>query len=155
MKRTLLAAVLTLMTAPAFAQDTTALAEQYVNMPEVQTMISEMFSPEAIANQFEATLPPGMTVTEDQKARVGELMSAEMSAIRPRMQELMISGSAETFSAPELRALIDFYSSEHGAAIMTKMQPFFTSVMNKIAPEMQAMQARIAPELIKILQEPK
>jgi len=155
MKRTILAAALTLMTAPAFAQDTTELAGQYVNMPEVQTMISEMFSPTAMANQVEATLPPGMVISPDQKQRIGQLMSGEMIAVRPRMEELMISGSAATFTAAELTALIDFYSSEHGAAIMGKMQPFFTSVMNQLAPEMQAMQLRLAPQLIQILQEPK
>lgn len=153
MKRTLIAAALTLMTTPAFAQDTTELAEQYVTLPEVQTMISEMFSPQALANQIASSLPPEMTITDDQKARIGALMADEMSAMRPRLEDLLIAGSAETFSAPELQTLIDFYSSEHGAAIMRKMQPFFTEVMSQMQPEMVAMQQRLAPEIVKILQE--
>ena len=64
----------------------------------------------------------------------------------------MICGSAQTFSAAELQALIDFYGSEHGAAIMTKMQPFMAPVMGQLAPEMQALQAKVGPEIAQIMQ---
>ncbi|MEM6305294.1 MAG: DUF2059 domain-containing protein [Pseudomonadota bacterium] len=140
------------MAFPAVGQDTTELAQQYVNMPEVQNMITEMFSPATMGAQIAATLPPGVTLTPNQQTRIGEVMSAAMNDLRPRMEELMISGSAETFSAQELQALIAFYSSEHGAAVMTKMTPFMTSVMGQLAPEMQALQQKVTPQIIQIMQ---
>lgn len=152
MKKIAYAAAFALLSTPVFAQDTTALAEQYVNMPEVQTMIDDMFSPDTMANQFAASLPPNVTLTDDQKSQIGTLMSGAMNDLRPRLEELMTSGSAETFSAAELQALIDFYGSEHGSAIMSKMQPFFTNVMAQMAPEMQEMQQKITPQLIQIIQ---
>ena len=153
MKKLYLATALVLLTTPLFAQDATELAQQYVEMPEIQNMITEMFSPTSLANQMAATLPPSVKITDDQKQRIGEVMSAAMNEMRPRMQELMVSGSAQTFSTDELQALIDFYGSEHGAAIMTKMTPFMTNVMGQMAPEMQALQATITPQIIKIMQE--
>lgn len=79
-------------------------------------------------------------------------MSEAMNELRPRLEELMVTGSAEVFTAPELQALIDFYRSEHGAAIMSKMQPLMAQTMGQLAPEMQALQQRVAPEIIKIMQ---
>jgi len=52
-----------------------------------------------------------------------------------------------------LQALIDFYGSEHGAAVMSKMQPFMASIMGKLQPEMQALQAQVGPKIVEILQE--
>ncbi|MGJ8615398.1 MAG: DUF2059 domain-containing protein [Sulfitobacter sp.] len=153
MKNLCLTTALILLTAPVFAQDANDLAKQYVNMPEVQNMITEMFSPTMLADQMAATLPPGVTITDDQKQRIGTVMSEAMNDLRPRMEELMISGSAETFNTDELQALIDFYGSEHGAAIMTKMTPFMTNVMGKLGPEMQTLQAKITPQIIEIMQE--
>ncbi len=76
-----------------------------------------------------------------------------MNDLRPRLEALMISSSADTFSADELQALIDFYSSEHGAAVMTKMTPFMADVMGKLQPEMQALQLKVGPEIARIMQE--
>ena len=38
----------------------------------------------------------------------------------------------------ELRALIDFYSYEHGASVMTKMQPFMQRTMGQLNPAMMS-----------------
>ena len=153
LRRMMFATATALLTLPALAQDTTTLAQEYVNMPQVQNMITEMFSPAAMGAQVVAGLPPNVTVNADQQQRIGTLMSDAMNDIRPRMEALMISGSAEVFSVEELRALIDFYGSEHGASVMTKMTPFMTNVMGRLAPEMQALQQKITPQLIQILQE--
>lgn len=137
----------------AAAQDTTALAQQYVNMPQVQQMVTDMFAPDAMGAQVVSSLPPNMSVTPDQQQRIGAVMSEAMNNLRPRMEELMVSGSADVFSAEELQALIDFYGSEHGAAVMSKMQPFMASIMGKLQPEMQALQAQVGPKIVEILQE--
>lgn len=153
MKHLFQIAAFTLLATPVLAQDTTELARQYTNMPEVQNMITEMFSPETLSAQMVASLPPGVTMTATQQSRIGQVMSVAMNELRPRLEEIMISGSAETFSADELKALIAFYSSEHGGAVMSKMSPFMASVMGGLAPEMQEMQAKLMPQIIEIMQE--
>jgi hypothetical protein len=152
MKRLHLAAAFVLLSTPTFAQDTTALAEQYTNMAPVQNMITTMFSPEAMGNQIALSLPPTISLSDEQKGEIGVLMSTAMNELRPRLQELMISSTAQTFTAPELEALIGFYGSEHGASIMTKMQPLMANVMAELAPEMQAMQAKVGPDIVRIIQ---
>ncbi len=120
-------------------------------MPQVQNMISSMFSPDAMGKQVALNLPPSITLTDEQQNSIGVIMSEAMNDIRPRMEALLISSTAETFSVDELQALIDFYVSEHGATIMTKMQPLMASVMGELAPDMQALQAKVGPEIVKII----
>lgn len=152
MKRLSLAAAFVLLSTPAFAQDTLALAKEYTNMPQVQNMISAMFSPKSLGEQVALSMPPNITLTDEQQSQIGQVMSDAMNDLRPRMEELMISSTAETFSVGELQALIDFYGSEHGANIMTKMQPLMTRVMGQLGPDMQAMQAKVGPDIMRIMQ---
>lgn len=152
MKRFAFAAAFALLSGPGIAQDTTELATQYTNMPQVQNMISTMFSPKALGDQVALGLPPNITLTDEQKNQIGVVMSEAMNGLRPRLEALMITSTAETFSVPELQALIDFYGSEHGANIMTKMQPLMASVMGQLAPDMQALQAQVGPEIVRIIQ---
>jgi hypothetical protein len=142
------------LSAPAFAQDVRALAEEYVRMPEVQQMISDMFTPESMAAQFKLGLPPGMTITDDQSQKIGVLMSEVMTGFRPRMEQLMIDGSAKYFTADELQALIDFYRSEHGASVMSKMQPYMQEVMGAMMPQMMGEMQKVGPEIQAILSTP-
>ena len=104
-----LAVAFALMALPAASQDNRALAQQYVELPTVQKMMDDLFAPEALAGGVLAQLPPGMQVSQDQATRLGETMAKSMASLRPRMVELMITGSAATFSAAELEALIAFY----------------------------------------------
>ncbi len=150
-----LATALCLALAPvAMAQDVQALAEEYVAMPEVQQMITDMFSPESMAAQFKTGLPPGMELTDSQSERIGILMSETMNSFRPRMEELMISSSAKHFSAEELQALIDFYRSEHGASVMAKMQPYMQDIMGTMMPEMMTAMQNVGGEIQTIMSTP-
>jgi hypothetical protein len=135
------------------AQTVEELAQKYANMPQIEKMMDDMFSPEAMANQFAAGIPANVPITDEKKAKIGALLSEKLNEFRPRMKELMVESSAGTFSAEELSALIDFYGSKHGSSVMAKMQPFFQNVMTKMAPEMQAMQMGLMPEIIAIIQE--
>lgn len=153
MKSLPLAAALVLMAFPVAAQDQRALAQQYVELPTVQKMMDDLFAPEALANGVLAQLPPGMQVTPNQVARLGTTMATSMESLRPRMVELLIAGSASTFSAPELEALIAFYQSEHGAAIMEKMPVFMQATMQQMAPDVQAIQVELGPQIEAILRE--
>jgi hypothetical protein len=136
----------------ALAQSALDLAEEYATMPEVQQMMDEMFSPESMIAQFEMNLPASVVLTDDQRTRVGTLLSDTMNEMKPRMQEMMIAGSAKYFSVDELQALIDFYRSEHGASVMSKMQPFFQETMAQLAPEIQQKMQDVGPQIIEIIQ---
>ena len=148
MNRLLISIALTvaLSTSASSQSPTLALAQEYANLPGVQGMMDEMSSPQAMAAQFGTQLPPNVQLSPEQQLQIGGILSGVMQELRPRMTELMISGSAETFTANELEALIAFYSSEHGASVMTKMQPFMLGVMAKIGPEMQQAQQAVLPQ---------
>ena len=144
----------TLLAAPVAAdEDRLALAQEYASMPEVQSMIDAMFSPASMAAQMEANLPPGITLTESQRDRIGVILSDALDTIRPQMMETMVTASAETFTAPELEALIAFYGSEHGGAVMTKMQPFMQRTMGQLSPAVTATMQSVTPKIVAILQE--
>ena len=149
------AAVLAALALPVAAQDTRALAEQYVQMPGVQKMLDDMLAPEALIAQLSASLPPGSVLTDDQKTRIGAVMSESMGAMRPQMEAAMIDASASTFTAPEITALIAFYQSPEGASVMAKMQPMMVQVMGKIGPEMATVQQTMIPKVMAIMQEPQ
>ncbi|RME18825.1 MAG: DUF2059 domain-containing protein [Alphaproteobacteria bacterium] len=141
------------LAAPAFADEATDLARQYAEMPAVQGMFDDVFSPEAMAQQFRAGLPADMTISDDQLARVGGILSGMLDKLRPQLTEIMISSMASQFSPAEISALIDFYASEHGAAVMRKMQPYMQDVMAQFMPLMQAEQQQVLPQIIDIMKE--
>lgn len=151
MKHIALAALLSFSLSTAQAQTSEELAKTYVNMPEVQQMMTDMFSPQSMAAQVMASMPPGVVLSETQQVAIGELISSEMNTLRPKLEELMEATTAEIFTAEEIDALITFYSSEHGAAIMGKMGPMMQQVMGALAPDMQTMQTRITPKMIEIM----
>ncbi|MEJ6392075.1 DUF2059 domain-containing protein [Gymnodinialimonas sp. 2305UL16-5] len=130
---------LTLALAPlgAQAQSTAELAQEYADLPAVQEMMSAMFSPEASAQQLAATLPPGMTLTDEQMSEIGVIISEELIDFQPRLETLMVEAMAETFTEEEIQAMIDFYSTEIGASILIQTQPMFTNIMTQLGPEMQ------------------
>ncbi len=151
MKHVIFALALGLSTSVAQAQSTADLAKQYIEMPQVQEMISEMFSPQNMTAQMMASMPPGITFTEEQQAQLGQVLSDEMNAMRPKLEGLMEATTAELFTVEEISALITFYSSEHGASVMKKMTPMMQNVMGAMAPDLQAMQQRLTPKIIEIL----
>ncbi|MEP3633104.1 MAG: DUF2059 domain-containing protein [Shimia thalassica] len=135
------------------ASDVESLAREYVAMPQVQQMMEDMFSPSSMAAQMTAALPAHVQLTDEQVQKIGTIMSKNMIELKPKLEEIMYRSSIATFDAEELRALIDFYSSETGASVMAKMQPFMQTTMTELAPEIQSVQQKIVPEIAKILQE--
>lgn len=142
--KTLLLSFGILLAAPAaWSQSTQELAQEYNDLPAVQRMMDEMFSPEASAAQFRASLPPGVPLSDEQALAVGEIMSGVLMGLRPRMEELQVGAIAEVFSEEEIQAMIEFHSTEIGANILIKTQPMFQRVMGDLTPEIvQAMSAK-------------
>jgi len=149
---TRLIALLALLATPVAAQDIAELAEDYVNLPANQQMISEMFAPESMASQFETGLPPGVTLSDTQRSEIGALLSGVLTDLRPDIEAAMISASATHFTEDELTALIDFYSSEAGAGVLLKMQPFFQDYMGEIQPAMMSRIEGVLPEIGRIME---
>lgn len=140
------------LASPLGAQDITQLAQDYVNMPEIQTMMADMFAPDAVLAQFKASLPASIELNSDQETRIGALLSNAMLEMKPQLEGLMIDGLTEHFSADEIAALIDFYSSEHGASVMTKMQPFMQDVLAQLAPQLNSTMQDVSPRIVEIIQ---
>jgi hypothetical protein len=138
---------------PLTAQSTLELARQYAEMPEVQVMFDDMFAPEVLAEQFRLGVPAEVEISEAQLEKIGVVMAEMMAQLRPGLTEIMIDGMAKAFTAEEITALIDFYGSEHGAAVMRKMQPYMQDVMAQFIPLINAEQQKILPELVAIIQE--
>ena len=146
------AALALALTSPVTAQDVRALAQAYVDLPANRQMMADMLSPQSMAAQFAAGLPPGTPVTEAQLAEIGTLLANSMADVLPLMRESMIDTAATTFTEAELRALTDFYSSEVGSSILLKMQPFFQTTMAEIQPRILQQTQAIVPQIIAILQ---
>ena len=153
MRRTFTAIALAVLAQGAAAQDTRALAEGYVALPANQEMMDAMLGADAMAAQFAAGLPAGIELTEDQLARIGEVMAGAMGPLRPRMEDLMIEVSAATFTEAELRALTEFYSSPEGASVLVKTQGYFQQVMAELTPEIVGAMEAVNPEVIAIVTE--
>ena len=152
-KRTFHAAITAMVLAtPLQAQTAQDLAAQYVAMPEIQQMMADMFAPEAMAQQFASGLPAGMQISAEQSSAIGTLLSGVMNDIKPKMEDLMREGTARHFSVDEIKALMAFYSSEHGASIMTKMQPFFQEIMGQLQPAINQNMQSVMPKIVEILQ---
>ncbi|MEM1077944.1 MAG: DUF2059 domain-containing protein [Pseudomonadota bacterium] len=137
---------------PAMAQDTRSLAEEYVNLPAVQDMMDDMFSPEAMAIQFRAGLPPNVPITDAQVGEIAKLLSRELDTLRPRFSEVLVASATEVMTAEELEAMIGFYSTDVGASILRKTQTVMSVYMQQLGPEIAGLQQRILPEVAQILQ---
>lgn len=147
------AALVGLAPAASQAQDVRGLAEVYADLPEVQSMWDDLFSPLSLANQFRLGVPMSVDISRDKLDRIGALLSRQMEALRPNMRALMIDTMATSFTADELAALIAFYRSEHGAAVMTKMPLFTTRYSAALAPMIQSAQREVAGAIAAIMAE--
>ncbi|MCK0166568.1 DUF2059 domain-containing protein [Jannaschia sp. S6380] len=133
--------------------DIEALARDYVMLPANHAMMDQMLGADTLAAQFAASLPPQVDLRPETMAEVGVLMEETMAPLRPRMEELMVEGAAETFSEAELRALINFYSTPEGEGVLMKMQPYFTRTMGELTPEIMAAMSTRQDDLMAIMEE--
>lgn len=135
------------------AENRKDLARQYIELPGVQRMMADMFSPESMMVQLKASLPREAKVSNSKKRRMSRVLSQGMMQLRPHMEKIMISESARVFSKAELKAMIAFYASKEGASILTKMPQFMERSMGKLGPQIQRVQKAVAPALFKIIKE--
>lgn len=157
MKQTLasaaVAVALLLSTSIAQAESRAELARQYIELPSVQRMVEDMFSPEAMLNQLKVSLPRSANVSDSKKRRMSRVLSQGMKQLQPSFEKIMISESARVFTKAELKALVVFYSSKEGASILAKMPQFMDRSMTKLAPQMQKVQKAVEPALHQIIRD--
>lgn len=137
----------------AQAQSRLELARQYVQLPGVQKMMTEMFSPDTMYQQMKASIPPNAKISNYKKRRIGNVMSQAMMQLLPAFNKIMIKDAARVFTKAELKAMIAFYSTPEGAAILAKTVTFSNRALSQLAPQMQQMQQAVAPAIIKILKD--
>jgi len=145
------AAFLALAASAAFARDDDearrAAAETYVALPAVREMIAGTLDPDALVAQFRATVPVADQLTESQFRTLAEIATEEIGAIRPQMMETMRDQAAETFTLAELEALVAFYGSPEGEAILGKTGPFMQEYMRALGPTLQTTMRTISERI--------
>ena len=137
----------------AHAQTRAELAHQYVQLPAVQAMMSDMISPETFASQIQAGLPSDLDITSNQKQRIGNLLAEKMAPLLPKLERQMIKAAAEIYTVAELQAVIEFYSSDLGVSILSKSADFMTASMGEVQQDIMQVSAEAIPEIISILEE--
>lgn len=139
---------------PASAQSPEALdaAKRYLETPGMREMIDSMSSPEMMTQGILSSLPPNMEVTDEQVTRIGEIMSEAFSAIQPEMERIMLESTARHFTVEEIEAMIEFYSSDIGASVMSKMQPYMQDSMQQMIPQLTQVQQQVMPQIVEIIQ---
>ena len=137
----------------AQAQSRIELARQYVQLPGVQKMMTEMFSPDTMYEQMKASIPPQAKISNSKKRRIGNVMSQAMMQLLPTLNKIMIRDAARVFTKAELKAMISFYSTPEGSAILAKTVTFSNRALGQLAPQMQQMQEAVAPAIIKIMKD--
>lgn len=132
-------------TAEAPSEDVRAAAERHVESDAVQGMLDRMLSPELLAEALRAQV--GDQLPPEVADQIATITTEEIEAIEPQMEEAMIEATAETFTVEEIEAQMEFYQSDVGASILSKMQPFMTRFYEAAGPAMQEAQARMMQRL--------
>ena len=131
------------------SEEARAAAERYVQSEAMQVMLDEMVSPDVMTEALTAQF--GDEIPQDVMSQIVAIATEEMQAIEPAMEEAMIEATAETFTVEEIEAQIEFYESEVGASILSKMQPFMSAFYEAAGPEMQTAQRRMMERLQETL----
>ncbi|MCR5858559.1 DUF2059 domain-containing protein [Mesorhizobium sp. J428] len=114
-------------------------AERYVKLDAVQDLLDFMLGPGFLEPLMGALA--GDKLKPDLKSQMVAIGTEELAKIRPSVEAAMAEAAAEIFSVKEIEALIAFYSSEHGASVIRKMQPFNNAYLVRITPDLQRLQA--------------
>lgn len=126
----------------ASAQDPALIdaARSYVKHPVQQNVIDDLFSPEGIMMQLESVTG---AIPQDSRAKIAQIISEEMNAVRPQLEQSMIAAAAENFTMEEITALNAFYATGPGASAMSKMQSYMQSAMRPLGPVLQQAQENL------------
>lgn len=120
---TVLAVAATSVRAQAAEADKQAAMERYLRAVPMTKMMDDTYT--QMAKQVPAELRP-------------RFIADMRSVIRiDRIEQLARSAMLKTFTADELNALADFYSSKHGASAMSKFGVYMADIMPPLMQEIQ------------------
>ncbi len=119
----------------------TALAEQYMALPAMQTMLDQVLGPGFIEPMLASM--GGVAAMPQKRERAVAIVTEELARVRPGMVKAMTVSAAEVYSEAELKALIAFNSTPEAVAINAKLNAFNQAYLSRFSPEMTAMQQRI------------
>lgn len=117
-----------------------AAAERYVASEGVQRSIEAGLSAELVVAALDAQL--GERLSGAERDEIADVVSEELTAVRPAMEAAMAEAAAATFTLDEIEALTAFYGSPEGAAILTKMPAYTTSYLAAVGPDLRAATER-------------
>jgi uncharacterized protein len=148
---TTLAAALAISAAPVVAQDQSGMlaqipdemreaAQGYVESRAMQTALDELLSTDTFVAQLRAS---GLQLDPAETETLAQIVEEEFADVRPELEEAMTFAAAEAFTMDELVALNDFYGSEEGRSIATKMTPFMQAFYQVIGPTLRQTQQQI------------
>ena len=116
----------------------------------LKSMVEQQASASSLPPERRAMVATAVTEAFDESLQAGML---------DKMMEAMVPSMATVFSEDELQALVDFYESPDGQAIVAKMPEFGRvagAEMMKFVPEMQAdLKARVAAKMQALMAKEK
>ena len=147
---------LMLLSQPVFADeaaDRLALAQEItkvsVESVDLEALIATMWKP--LADQVEAS---GKVLSPEQKAQIHALY---IDTFRAPMTELMLGQDvvmADLMSLEELSALRDFYTTEAGRSVMSKLPQVMERQQPQIVALVQSTMPLVVPKVMEIINPP-
>ena len=153
------AAALLLVVAGAFAapaafaaEPSDAQVDRLIEVMDMQRMLDEMFAQMDIVGKQMGERMLGEEATPGQRAAVQDAMARQLASMRKLMSWENIGPVyrkvyRRLFTAEEIDAMIAFYGSEAGRAIMRKMPQAMELTMQEMQPMFETMIADMRKEL--------
>jgi hypothetical protein len=134
-----------------------ALVRRYLEAIHYENLADQMLSAMLpVLADSTAREHPNLT-SEQRQQIVGVVRAVMREKVTPQIMQRMAQVYAETFTEPELRAIVAFYESAAGQAIMAKapsLAPQAAHVVQDLMPEAQAEVARRVCEELRCDADP-
>lgn len=157
MKRFALAAAL-LLSAPFAhaAPPSEAQVDRLLQVMEVDRTLDAMLAQMQQATQQMGASMLGPDATAEQRAKFENVMAEQQALVRrtltaERLQPIFRDVYTDVFTAAEVQAMTEFYSSEAGRGILQKMPQAMGRSMQAMQPLMQEMMQQVRQSLEKEL----
>ncbi len=108
-------------------------AESYINSSGVQASFDQLLGKDVIKSFFSGDEKID-NLSDGQKRKLATIAEEEIAAIRPEVEEVVVEALIAQFSLEEIEMLAEFYSSEVGRSIQSKMGNYMIEANNQLAP---------------------
>ncbi len=128
-------------------EESLALAERYLTLPAIKRMNDQLYG----GNVLDSMLGMQTDLPEEVKATMARILKEEFARIRPDLDAVMIRTAAETFTIPELEAMIAFYETPEGESVAAKTAPFATKTFENFSEGLAEFQQTVVKRLMEEL----